>query len=172
MLRPVIKFTATICLLLFGTVSSAQTIGNWFTELKSATGLYAATINDSGALFGQFCYPAEGNCIWLIGMSTGCDKGDKYPVLANSDAGAQQLELLCDGRLESGLYRYVFLNFDAVDAIARKGTRIGIAIPLQADQFRVVRFQLNGATQAIDVMRAASERRVKPASKTTRDLLL
>jgi uncharacterized protein YqjF (DUF2071 family) len=122
----------------------------------------AGTLNDSGALFGEFCFPESGSCVWLLGMSTICKEGDKYPVLANSDAGSEHLEIYCDQQLDDGLYRYVFANFDAVDDLVKKGTRIGFAIPLQVDQFKVVRFLLNGATPAITSMREIAEKKVNP----------
>ena len=172
-------FVCFILTILGAGVASAQSskFGSWFTETGSDGLLYAATVNDSGALLGQFCFPAEGSCLWLLGMITACDKGDEYLVLANSDVGAAQLKVLCDEKLESGLYRYVFTDFDTVDDIVKKGARVGFAVPLKADQFRIVRFDLSGATTAITMMRSIAEKKTKPSQKTpsvrgTRDQLL
>src|SRR5438128_3234075 len=147
----------------------AQPFGRWFAETNKSEFLYALSINDSGNVLGQFCYPGEGSCVWLIGFKTRCQKGDNYPVLANSDAGSLHLEVLCDGQLESGLFRYVFTSFDQVDNIVRQGTRVGFAVPLQKDEFQVVRFDLTGATSALSAMRAAAEKRTQPVKRGTRD---
>jgi hypothetical protein len=139
--------------------SIAQSFGDWLVNSKAGEFQYAATVNDSGALFGQYCFPGNDRCMWLLGMSARCERGDEYPVLANSDAGATPIGIHCEGRLDDGLYRYIFTDFDSVDALVRKGSIIGFAVPLFQDQFKVVRFKLNGAIPAITAMRSAIERR-------------
>jgi hypothetical protein len=34
--------------------------------------VYAGTINDSGGMFGQFCFASEGNCYWLVALTQDC----------------------------------------------------------------------------------------------------
>lgn len=156
---------------------SAQ-FGSWDVDVTpdgSEEILYAGTTNDSGAILGQFCVPSTDSCVWLIAMTTSCDEGHTYPVLANSDAGAAQLLVLCNAKLENGLYRYVFTDFDAVDNIVRKGSRVGFAAPLQSDQFKVVRFRLNGSIEALTLLNATSERATKkqkavPSKDSTYDV--
>jgi hypothetical protein len=161
---------ATFAMLLADVVlAHAQTFGSWFVGTKRSDFLYALSINDSGNVLGQFCYPGDGSCIWLIALKTGCQKGDHHPVLANSDAGSVHLDVLCDGQLESGLFRYAFTNFDQVDNIVRQGTRVGFALPLQKDEFRVVRFDLSEAASALATMRAAAEKKTLPVRRGTRD---
>lgn len=159
------------CVLLLGGAAAgrAQTIGSWFVETTKTGFLAALSANASGNVLGQFCYPDEGSCVWLIGLKTGCRRGERYPVLANSDAGSVHLHVLCDGQLEGGLFRYAFTNFDQVDNIVRRGARVGFAVPLEQDEFRVIRFDLAGATGALAVMRAAAERRAQPVRRGTRD---
>ncbi|MGB4294144.1 MAG: hypothetical protein WBJ16_00725 [Smithellaceae bacterium] len=146
----------------------AESFGEWFTGITDSGELiYATTINDSGNLLGQYCAPSTGNCVWLLGMSTACKEDDQYPVLANSDVGAVHITVRCDAKLDKGLYRYVFTDFDIMNNIVTKGLRVGFAVPLQADQFRVVRFDLNGARRAITLMRAAAEEAHQKASSKT-----
>lgn len=148
----------------------AGTFGNWMVGSSSdGASLYAATINDSGNILGQYCSTDNAECIWLIAMTTGCEQGNKYPVLANSDSAASHLEVYCSGKLDGGLYKYAFTNFDLIDDLVRKGSKIGIAIPLQRDQFIVVRFDLAGSMQALTQMRAAVSEKAKPVSRGTRD---
>jgi hypothetical protein len=159
--------------------SSAETYGAWSVDVTNdGEAIYAATVNDSGNLLGQYCFPAEGNCIWLVGMSSACDEGDKYPVLANADTGASHISVYCSTQLKDGLYRYVFSEFDEIDAIVKNAMRVGFAVPLQDDRFKVVRFDLNGSNEAIALLRAAAEKAKEDSSsdrkssknpKTTKD---
>lgn len=167
------KSAKIIVLLLILTCGSAfgAEFGKWFTDTKSDKFLYAATMNDSGSLLGQFCFFPGGSCVWLIGMDTSCNSGDEYTVLANSDAGSAPLKVLCDGQLENGQFRYVFGDFEQIDGLVKKGTRIGFAVPLQTDEFRVVRFPLNGARESIAIMRSIAERRTT-SSPGTKDQTL
>lgn len=138
-------------------VRAERTIGAWIVEHDESEGYYAITMNDSGNLLGQFCFPERGSCVWFLGIDTACDEGGRIPVLANSDAGATSLTVLCDGQLESGPYRYAFTDFDAVDAIVREGQRVGFAFPLEGDRFSVERFNLSGSNRAIERMREQAE---------------
>jgi hypothetical protein len=137
---------------------------------------YAATANDSGHLLGQFCYPELGNCIYLVATSTACKENDEYGILANSDAGAQQLNVICRGTFGSGSskkYRYVFSDFEAVDKLVKQANRVGFAMPLKDGHFNVVRFTLSSSNVEIERMRAAAssknQGRTKPTT-STRDI--
>jgi hypothetical protein len=127
-----------------GTLWADESYGSWgvgFTDDRSS--LYAATVNDSGDLLGQYCEPSDGSCMWLLGLSTKCDTGHEYPILANSDTGASQLDIVCGGQLHNGTYKYAFKNFDDIDSLVKHAERIGFAMPMQGDQFRVVSKVLN-----------------------------
>ncbi|MEE9913633.1 MAG: hypothetical protein K4571_18125 [Deltaproteobacteria bacterium] len=146
-------FTIAIIAIVFPCTSHAQSFGVWHSGVTdTGDAFYAATINDSGNLLGQYCYPSKGNCIWLLGMRTACEEGAQYPVLANSDAGSSHINVYCSAKLDNGMYRYVFSEHDAIDKIITKGLKVGFAVPLQSDQFRVVRFDLNGSSRAITKM--------------------
>lgn len=145
-------------LLLAPGLGVAATYADWeaFTDRAGAC-WSAATINGAREVFGQWCYADKGTCIWLIGITTQCDKGKNYPVLANSDVGAVQLEVQCLGKLQvTGAYELAFTKFEDIDNIARTASRVGFAIPLQAKQVRVVRFSLAGAVRALTAMREAA----------------
>jgi len=152
-------------------LTGAETFGDWVVETKSE-GAFAASMNDSGNAFGQFCNPAERVCFWVIALTQNCTENHRYPVLANSDAGAVPLQVVCRGYVSEGKYRYVFTEFEAVDRIVRQGSqgsRIGFAIPLQGGDFIAVRFALRGAVSAIDKMRADAESRIPPSTSGTKD---
>jgi len=154
--------------------AQAQSFANWSSgTVTTGDAMYAITINDSGNALGQYCFPASESCVWLLAMSTTCDEGDQYPVLANSDVGAAYLQVYCSRKLDNGLQGYAFTQFDAVNAIVTKGSTVGFAIPLKGDQFRVVRFSLAGSNRAISTMRAEAQRAQKilpPKYTGTRDI--
>lgn len=132
----------------------------------------AGTMNDSGSSLILACGTGTngGRCVWTIYMGTSCDRGHKQSLFVNSDAGAVHLTVACTGQIPEGLYSYVFPDLDEVDRIIRQGTRIGFALPLKSDNFRVIRFDLQGATNAIEQMRAAARRPSNPPpSSGTKD---
>ncbi|MGQ7957099.1 hypothetical protein ACUTAF_05160 [Pseudomonas sp. SP16.1] len=154
-----------IALSIFATnASTTEWFGEWATgETEAGTYLYAATVNDSGNLLGQYCSPSDGKCIWLLGMASACKEGDHYPILANSDVGARHIYVYCSERRNNNLYNYVFTDFDAIQEIVTKGIIVGFAVPLQSDKFRVIRFDLAGSNRAILSMQAAVEKAQRAA---------
>src|SRR5262245_32675618 len=163
MVRLAVVSLIAVALLVGATDVGAERFGEWFSGTNGETALYAASANDSGSVFGQFCYFSEGSCVWLIGVKTRCKQGDRYPVLANTNLGAMQLEVLCDGRLESGLYRFAFTNFDQVERLVSYSERVTFAMPVEEAQFGIVRFSLQGATAALSELREAAQRRIAPS---------
>lgn len=155
--------------ILFPCASQAQSFGKWQAGLADTGDAYlAGTASDNGSLLAQYCDISIGRCIWLLGMQTICEEGDRYPLLVNSDVGANHLFVYCDSKLDNGLYRYVFSDFDSIDGIVIKGSRVGFAFPLEDNQFRVIRFDLNGSNRAIDTMHKATEKARKKSSSKTR----
>ena len=161
---------AVIAASMFSQPAISQTkLGDWLYQTRAP--FYAATVNDSGNYFGQWCDLEDRSCMYMVAMPTRCDDEESYPVLINSDTSSLSTTIVCKGKLsDSKLYRYAFGNFEQIDVIARKATRIGIAIPLAGDQFKVIRFSLQGAELSLTVMRAAADRAV-PAQdqRNTRD---
>jgi hypothetical protein len=159
--------TVVITVLAAALPARAQVIGDWVVDTKSQSAYSAVTVNDSGHTFGEFCDLEEGNCLWLIEMSSSCDEGAKTPVVANSDGSAANLELLCMGRLDGGNYAYAFTDFDRVDNLVRHSNRIGFAIPLGGDDFQMIKYDVHGAAAALSTMLAATNKDSKksPPSK-------
>lgn len=117
---------------------------------------YAATVNGAGHILGQYCYFEAASCPYLVGIGIDCEKGSQYPALINSDAGSAQVSLVCAYKYQNQ-FVLVINSFDDADRIIRAATRIGIAVPMQGDEFKVSRFGLAGSTYAIDLMRAAAQ---------------
>ena len=146
-----------------------QAFGDWKVDLSDPSLYAAVTVNDSNHEFGQYCFfDKDSSCNWFLAMDTSCIDGSKYAVLANADGEALYLEVLCLGEIKGG-YAYAFTDFDKVDKLIRASKQVGFAVPLQGDEFAVVRWNLNGATNALSAMRTAAEKRSKSIPKNTRD---
>ncbi len=141
------------------TAAAAETesFGNWMVgTIEGGEGYFAATVNDSNAVLGQYCYLESGDCLWLLATSTNCEEGERYPVLVNADAGSAQLELVC--RKLGKKPRYIFTNFESIDkSVRNSGKYIGFAFPLQSGLFQVDRFLLDGAVESLVRMRAVAK---------------
>ncbi len=137
--------------------ADTENFGNWMVgTIEGGDGFFAATVNDSNAVLGQYCYLESGDCLWLLATSTNCEDGERYPVLVNADGGSAQLELVC--RKLGKKPRYIFTNFDAIDkAVRNSGKYIGFAFPLQSGLFSVDRFLLDGAVESLLRMRAVAK---------------
>jgi hypothetical protein len=164
----IIFATVWIAILAGALPAPAQVIGDWVVDVTSQNAYSAVTVNDSGHGFGQFCDLNEGNCYWLIETSSSCAVGTTSPVLGNSDGTAVNLELLCIGQLEGGNSAYVFTNFDQVDELVRHSDRVGFALPLGDDEFRMEKYNVRGTVDALTVMLAATNKRLKSIPNNNR----
>jgi hypothetical protein len=148
--------------------AQARQFGAWAAGVMDGKeGVFAATVNDSGGVLGQYCFRESGSCLWLLANDINCEDGARYPVLVNTDSGAVSTTIRCidvDGKA-----RYVFEAFDVIDDAVRKANWFGIAFPMQSGRFQVSRFSMSGAAQAVALMRKAAEATAKPASSTTTD---
>ncbi len=82
-----------------------STCGDWGTGTSDDKAfMYAATLNDSGELFGEYCYFSTKQCSWYLMLHTACNSGAKYVVLANSDSSAVPLGMECRGKTKNGLF--------------------------------------------------------------------
>jgi hypothetical protein len=146
--------------------------GSWTTgSTTTKESLFAATTNDSGALLGEYCQIREGSCIWELGIPNTCDKGDSYPILANTDTGAEEMQLICMGKMPNNLFGYAFSKFDAADLVMKSAGRVGFAFPMKEGEFKVVRFLLSGSKTAVAEMRSAAEK-AQTRKVSTRDQVI
>lgn len=158
-------FSRLVLLITF--LSSAASAQSEFTSKEWTASMepdsefyYAATINSSGHMLGQYCYFADGSCVYLMAMNTQCESGSQYPAIINSDSGSAHATVLCSHSYEQQHIVFIY-PFDDVDRIVRQATNIGVVIPMADGQFRVSRFGLAGSNYALDRMRAAAEARMQ-----------
>ncbi len=137
-------------------LAQERSFKEWVVSVKDMKKPFAATVNESGAVFGQYCYPESGSCLYIVATASKCEKDANYPVLLNSEAGSAYVELLCGGSSDGQRFEYYFKNFDTINKIALQDGVLGIAFPLDGGQFRVVRFKLDGAKEAMPVLRDAA----------------
>jgi hypothetical protein len=151
--------------------AQVKTFRDWAVGSTSdRAGMFAATVNDSGGVFGEYCYPKAETCIWLLSNSTRCEDGAKYPVLVNTDKGSAATEIVC--KKVDGKSRYVFASYEDVEASIEGARWIGMAFPMQDGRFQVSRFSLDGAAAAVAHMEGRSKAAAKQASQSTEDELL
>lgn len=157
--------------LVFSGDALAQRYQDWNTSRDSDSDVIAAdTTNDSGGSFGLICYISSQNCYWALLVDPDCENGASYPVMANTDAGAQSMVLTCLHVGRAGKDKLmVFQDFEAMSDLAKLGSRVGFAIPMKDGLFRVMRFSLLGAHAAST---QAREMTVREGGKSTRDLSL
>ncbi len=134
---------------------------------NDGTGVYAATSNETGSIFGQTC-SFNGNCEYRLLTSTTCQPDAIYPGLVTTELGATSVSLVCRNGGDSGHHVFAVAPFADIDALARKATRMGIVIPTESDRFHVMRFSMLGATAAVTFMRDAVARGLDeaPASRS------
>lgn len=136
---------------------------------NDGTGVYAATSNETGSIFGQAC-SFNGNCEYRLLTSTTCRPDAVYPGLVTTGHGATSVSLVCRSGADGGHHVFAIAPFADVDALARKATRMGIVIPTDSDRFHVMHFSMLGAAAAVTFMRASIARQLDqaPASRSAR----
>ncbi len=136
----------------------------WVASTDNNEFYFAVSMNEAAHLLGQYCYLDSRSCYYLVafsafGLNAPCKEGKLYPVLVSTELGAEHMNVICSHG-SGGKPRLVLDNFDVVDRLVRNASKIGFAMALNNDQFKVSRFDLTGAAHAIDIMRAAAEKKV------------
>lgn len=159
------KAVLIVFFLLFCQSGQALT-GAWSSgELKDKAGLYAGASNDSGGLLTQYCYYHNQDCYWSMSNgTTKCNEFESYPALVSSDAGAVSMAMYCY-KSSDGASRMTFSNFKLIDDAIQKSKRLAVVVPLQGGDFRVTRFDLTGAVEAVTAMRRTLLERTKRSTK-------
>jgi len=130
--------------LLLCSVSNAQTDVWSQDKADDGTYLYAAVLNADGDLFGEICYYATKKCSWQMSVATSCAGNVTAPVLVNADSGTAVLTVQCFGVAQNAsFYRYQF-NWKELETALQGSKTVGIAMALQANGFKVYRFNLEG----------------------------
>lgn len=132
----------------------------------TGTESFALTINQDGAVFGQWCSTSTADCYWAAASTIKCEEGARYPILINAQPEATHAELVCNKsfRLQGKTYwSYLFTEFKPIDNVARTARIFGIAMPLASGRFEVLRFDATGAVDAL----AKSHRAARETTSTS-----
>ncbi len=130
--------------------AQAQTFGDWAVVRSDNGDMVAATFeNGTQYMLVYRCYKALGQCAHVLVADVDCTDGHIYPVLVNSDYSSLSMNALCDNNTSTGKAELVLSEFDSIHKIIEKGTIVGFSIPMANGLFKVVRFSLNGASQAM-----------------------
>lgn len=159
---------AMACGLAFGALvasdfAKSASFGDWSTGTTDDGNLYAGVMNESGSALMKVCSAGQNACIWYLITSTGCEPGDKFPVLVNSSLGSTTTEMICDRTVRGHKnlpiqYRYGIANYDLVERIVTSPGAVGLAMALESGRFAVARFSLTGASQATRTLEEATIR--------------
>jgi hypothetical protein len=132
---------------------------NWIWNTDGKDFYFAITTNSTEHILGQYCYIAEATCFYIVSLDIACEPGSSYPALVNSDMGADHIVLKCvhgyKGRNILAIY-----EFNKTDELVRAASHLGIAVPVENEQFEVIRFSLIGSSDAIDHMRNAAKKAI------------
>lgn len=129
-------------------------------SMSSDTFNMAITMNEEESLLGQYCYFKSKKCIYQITIHIECDEGGDYPALLVVKSGSQALDLLCVTS-DSQSSTFAVIGFDEFDQVIRGQSRIGIAVGMADERFKVSRFSLKGSVKAIDHMRLGTVRLIE-----------
>ncbi|WP_425668730.1 hypothetical protein ACPSL3_09775 [Vibrio owensii] len=135
----------------FPVFSAEKMHKDWVIDTSGSDYFYAATINNSGHIFGKYCYFDDQQCFFLLGIDINCKTGNKYPILVNAESGALNMNLVCGDKV--GKHQVLtFDNFDEIERTAKESNKLGVAIPMESGQFKVSRFSMSGSTYSLETM--------------------
>lgn len=143
------RATATVALL--AAVGSAHAQSSWEAgPMSNNEGVFAAVANDSGVIFGRYCYYKDQTCVWIMANEMGCKLGDEYPALATAETSTH-LTLVCGGKSPTQSHnRYYLKPYDTVEGLVNQGGTLGVAMVAESGNFKVYRFDLRGAKAMLD----------------------
>lgn len=122
--------------------------GEWMVNLSNpATLTEAYTANESGSTFGMVCVATNSRCFYYVSPQVQCEEGALSAALINADAGAMASQIKCTKLGDS--YYSIVEETESLTNLLAGSKNIGIAFPIDGGKFKVVRFSLNGAQDAI-----------------------
>ena len=135
---------------------SIGVFGKWF---YSAAGVetnprFSAATFSAGNILAYRCYPEEQKCKHSLNANIKCKANSLIPLLVSSNSGAFSTTGICDfakGDTEEGsIYEFIFSNFDEIHEVFKNDQYISIAVPMEAGVFKVIRFDLEGSSKAME----------------------
>jgi hypothetical protein len=131
----------------FSSATAAATetrFGAWILDERSNGVGEAYTTNESGSSLGVLCLK---ECFAYIDPKIRCNNGEKYPILFSSQMGVGSRVTLCFHAGEKMVLKFEELGF--ITANTTKQGLIGFSIGMPDAQFKVVKFDMEGAGDSI-----------------------
>jgi len=132
---------------------------DWVWNTDEENFYFAITTNSAEHILGQYCYIAKSTCFYVVSLDITCEHGSTYPAMVNSDKGADHIVLKCVHEY-NGQNILAIYGFDKIDELVRTASHLGIAVPMENDKFKIIRFSLIGSSDAIDHMRDAAKKAI------------
>ena len=146
-----VAYIAALCMTA-STFAQQTRFGDWSIGLiNDGSGMYAATVNDSGHVFGKYCYTETQMCYWTISINSTCEEDGSYAGLLNGENAGVHVNSLCV-RSTSDNSNQIIHPFDLIERQVKGSGRMGIAFPMSSGEFRVYRWSLRGSSAAIKAM--------------------
>ena len=122
-------------------------VKDWQVRKMPEGAVVALTNNESGAALGVICLNAS-TCGIYFSDGVGCQEGEQYPMLANTEGGAIAVTARCKAMGDSHLL-WLDPYADIMRAMLQKHW-ISIAKPIKGGQFKTSKFSLEGCNEALD----------------------
>ena len=170
------KLLVAASLALFTSICHAQTFGSWTVGLDDSGAPYMVATNDSGNYLGKWCTATDKSCYWLIAAQNRCDSGTSADVLISSVQGVRSNTTICTGPTDVvagvNLFRNALTDPDGIDKIVQKSSTFSVVMALTGDNFKVMRFPMNGAPEALSRWRSLVSAWLKTLPPSTKDTVL
>lgn len=137
--------------------AQTRTFGAWTVMISDdKNDLIAGTFADDHKFIAYRCFGKAGRCAYSVVLEIECVDGESYPLLVNSSYAAVAVSCTC---FKNGETHELIPEFDDFYRILQNSTGvIGFALPMASGQFKVVRFDLTGAKEAMKLAgRAAAK---------------
>lgn len=173
-----LRFFLALCCALaasYAIAASDQLFGSWHVGKNSDSYPYMYTVNDSGNFLGHWCDDEVDKCFWMLGSKTKCDVGIQIPAIANSSTGVRHVTLHCaEPKVIAGqtVWRNIIDGGEGFETVITSGDKISIAIPLEGESFKVIRFSLAGSAAASNRWVSLLKEAVGKKDASTKDAVL
>ncbi|RJG13478.1 hypothetical protein D3879_09620 [Pseudomonas cavernicola] len=146
------RLIAAVVFLAFSSLAFAvepiKVFGDW-AVIRAAEGsdLVALTRNNDGNYIGLRCFVGERKCVHVLSVDFTCEVGMSYPMLVGSSVSAITIQTSC--RNSAGSHELVLDDQSKIHEVLKQEGLVGFAMPMDSGLFKVVRFSLNGAYEAM-----------------------
>ncbi|PAU56727.1 hypothetical protein BZL41_18990 [Pseudomonas sp. PIC25] len=146
------KFFMTIVGVAFSSLAAASAVVETFSDwsvihAKDSVDLIAITQNKAGGYLAFRCFVDTQKCVHVFSAGFECKVGAAVPVLVNTPASALSVQTSCASN--SVEYELRVDDQSQIHEVLQQDGVIGFAFPINSGLFKVVRYSLEGASEAM-----------------------